>query len=296
MRTPGRRCGLKPYSARCWLAECQGAAAISCPSSRNINVVAQLAIRRQDASADGGSVGAAAHAQHARAAKQQGRVAALVKHKRLLHDELTAGDSSSPVTAKRSEAAAAKRYQPLTCSAASAEGAPPVLPGKPGRPRKLEQQVSHAAGAAAGAAAAPPATAASNAAAQAVAKRLMPHHNQYQPALVAATGEPAAGGQVQLLPALALAARQQGPLVRGMRIDLPRMHALLQQQASSVTDLGMPVLWHEAQALVLQQSLRLLVRQLEHMPPPSTDQASIAVHPQAACLSGGVCLWPCLPL
>lgn len=82
----------------------------------------------------------------------------------------------------------------------------------------------------------------------------------------------------ELDPSVVAAAHQRGPLVRGAAVDLPRLHAVLQQQAASHGAAGgcvrsrLSALWRQAQAVIVQHSLQLLVRQLEAMPPPPTDQ------------------------
>ena len=82
---------------------------------------------------------------------------------------------------------------------------------------------------------------------------------------------------LQLPPALTAAVRQQGPLMCGTTVSLPCLHALVQQlQQQQDTALGLggagrpapPAPWRQAQAVVVQQSLRLLVRQLEAMQQP----------------------------
>lgn len=83
------------------------------------------------------------------------------------------------------------------------------------------------------------------------------------------------------LPAKAVQAaqRQMQPVLEGLACNLPRLAALLQQQAGwAAAGLGAPPRgsvppspWRQAQAAALQHALRLLVEGLEAMPPPLTD-------------------------
>ena len=170
-----------------------------------------------------------------------------------------------------------QQQQTAAATAQSSEMAPPpMLPRKRGRPRKYplppEQQVAIQVSAAA---APPPPTPAGGS----IAGAPRPAGQQQQ--LMAPAAAPAA--PAALHPALVAAVQQQGPLMQGMAVNLPRLHALLQQQAAAQAapgaggQAGLPGLWRQAQAVVLQQSLQVLERQLDAMSPPPTDQVRGAV-------------------
>lgn len=112
------------------------------------------------------------------------------------------------------------------------------------------------------AAAAPPATpGASIAAAAAQPPR------QQQTGSAAPTAAPAC-------PEASSGVTEQGPLLRGAALDVPRLYTLLHQQAAAA-GVGVPELWRQAQAALLQHALRLLVCQLERMPLPPIDRVML---------------------
>lgn len=156
-------------------------------------------------------------------------------------------------------------------------GSPSVavsLPHKRGRPLSgvhvpgPQQQQQHVAqSAAAAAAAAAPATPAARSVCQAQLQ-------QHRPSRIGT-----ALHSPELSPSVVAAAEAHGPLLSELSLDTQRLQAVLQQQVAHqrAADGGegahFAALWRQAQGVVLQKTLRLLVRQLEAMPPPSTDNA-----------------------
>ena len=75
----------------------------------------------------------------------------------------------------------------------------------------------------------------------------------------------------------------QAAMLHGMRVDVPRLQALVQEQAAAA---GEPLqqAWHEAQAVLLQHAVQHLVCRLESMQPPPTHQVGNALR---GCAGGG---------
>jgi hypothetical protein len=168
-----------------------------------------------------------------------------------------------------------QRQQKVAAAQPAGMKLPPILPRKRGRPRKNPEPPEQRVAMQAVAAAAPPLPTPAGGGIAATPRPAAQQQQQMAPAAAAA----AAAAPAALHPALVAAVQQQGPLMQGTAVNLPRLHALLQQQAAAQAAMRssgpaglLPGLWRQAQAVVLQQSLQLLVRQLEAMPPPPTEQ------------------------
>jgi hypothetical protein len=100
-----------------------------------------------------------------------------------------------------------------------------------------------------------------------------------QPTAAAAGPAPPATPEKQTVndvasPVAPAEALEQGPVMRGLTVDVPRLAALLRRQAAA-SGASMAQLWQQAQAAVLRQSLRVLLACLERTEVAPTAEARL---------------------